>query len=88
MNYLNAVFWDYPEFTNPETIRQHLQKQGNQRVRHWILRRFLEYGRVVDTFTFFRIETIAQELSQLHLTPYTCKKWKRIVEVYGQTSRK
>jgi hypothetical protein len=87
MNYLNAVFWDYPEFTNPETIRQHLQ-EGNQRVRRWILTRFLEHGRVVDTLKFFPLEAISRELSQLKLTPYTYKKWKRIVEVYGHTSGK
>lgn len=54
MNYLNAVFWDYPELTDPETIHQHLQEPGNQRVRRWMLTRFLEHGKVVDTIAFRR----------------------------------
>jgi len=83
MNYLNAVFWDYPEFTDPDTIRRHLLKQGNQRFRHWLLKRFLEYGRVVDTLLYFPLDTISQELNRLKLTPYTYRKWKRIIEVYG-----
>jgi len=88
MNYLNAVFWDYPEFTDPETIHRYLREPENQRVHRWMLTRFLEHGRVVDTLEFFSLETIARELSQLHLTPYTCKKWKRIVDVYGHASGK
>ncbi len=83
MNYLNAVFWDYPEFTDPDTIRRHLLKQGNQRLRRWLLERFLEYGRVVDTLLYFPLDTISQELTRLKLTPYTYRKWKRIIEVYG-----
>ena len=46
MNYLKAVFWDYPEFTDPDEIRRILLEEGNQRVRHWLLKRFLEHGRV------------------------------------------
>lgn len=83
MNYLNAVFWDYPEFTDPDTIRRHLLKQGNQRLRRWLLKRFLEYGRVVDTLLYFPLDTISRELTRLKLTPYTYRKWKRIIEVYG-----
>ena len=88
MNYLHAVFWDYPEFTNPETIRRRLQESENQRVRRWMLTRFLEHGRVVDTLAFFPLATIAQELPHLRLTPYTSKKWRRMVEVYGRTERR
>ncbi|MEA1946596.1 MAG: hypothetical protein U9N83_04765 [Thermodesulfobacteriota bacterium] len=83
MNYLNAVFWDYPEFTDPDTIRRHLLEQENQRFRRWLLKRFLEYGRVVDTLLYFPLDTISQELTRLKLTPYTYRKWKRIIEVYG-----
>lgn len=88
MNYLQAVFWDYPEFTNPDTIRRYLTEPGNERMYRWILKRFLEHGRVVDTLTFFRLETIAQELPRLRVTPYTNKKWNRILEVYGHASRR
>ena len=87
MNYLGAVFWDYPEFTDPDTIRRHLEEQGNQRIFRWLLTRFLEHGRVVDTLAFFQLETIAQELPLLKLTPYAHKKWKRILEVYDQSPR-
>ena len=88
MNYLNAIFWDYPEFIDPDIIRRYLSGQGNLRKRRWILKRFLEYGRVVDTLQFFRLDTISQELAQLNLRPYTYRKWKRITEVYAQSQGK
>jgi hypothetical protein len=88
MNYLNAVFWDYPEFTDADTIRRHLKEPGSQRVHRWLLKRFLEHGRVVDTLAFFRLDTISQELPRLHVKPYTYKKWKRILDVYAQSSGK
>lgn len=88
MNYLNAVFWDYPELTNPDTLRQYLQEVGNQSMHRWLLQRFLEHGRVVDTLRFFPLEMIAQELPGLKLRPYTYKKWKRMVEVYAQSTGK
>ena len=85
MNYLNAVFWDYPEFTDPDTIRRHLLEQGNHRLHRWLLKRFLEHGRVVDTLLYFPLDTISRELTRLKLTPYTYRKWKRIIEVYDQS---
>ena len=85
MNYLNAVFWDYPEFTDPDEIRRILLEEGNQRARRWLLRRFLEHGRVVDTLLFFSLDTISTALPLLKLAPYSLKKWKRIVEVYDQS---
>lgn len=85
MNYLKAVFWDYPEFTDPDEIHRILQEQGNQRVRRWLLKRFLQHGRVVDTLLFFRLDIISTELPRLNLDPYSFKKWKRIVEVYDQS---
>jgi hypothetical protein len=88
MNYLNAVFWDYPELTDPDILRQRLQQTEKPQLRQWILTRFLEYGRVVDTLAFFSLETIVEEFSQLHLSPHASKKWKRMIEVYGHTSRK
>jgi hypothetical protein len=88
VKYLDAVFWDYPEFTDPATIRWHLDKQGNQGVRRWLLTRLLEHGRVVDTLAFFPLKTISAELSDLNLRPYTHKKWTRILDVYGQSAGK
>lgn len=83
MNYLQAVFWDYPAFTHPERIRQCLQESGNSKTRRWLLQRFLEHARVVDTLEIFSLESIARELPTLHVQPYTRKKWARILEVYG-----
>jgi hypothetical protein len=54
----------------------------------WILKRFLEYGRVVDTISYFKIDEISKQLPKLWLTPYTYKKWKRIIEVYGVSNRR
>ena len=65
MNYLKAVFWDFPEFTDSNTIRGHLLEQHNQRFHCWLLKRFLEHGRVVYTLQFFRLDTVSKEL--LHL---------------------
>jgi hypothetical protein len=86
MNYLQAVFWDYPAFTNPEHIRQNLQESGNLTTRRWILQRFLEHARVVDTLDMFSLESIARELPFLRIQPYTRKKWSRILEVYGHNA--
>ena len=85
MNYLKAVFWDYPEFTDPDEIRRILLKDGNKRVRRWLLKRFLEHARIVDTLRFFPLETISAELPRLKLSPYSLRKWKRILEVYDQS---
>lgn len=83
MNYLNAVFWDYPHLTCTDNIRQLIDNKGDEKICNWVLQRFLEHGRVVDTISFFSLQTISKELSKLRLTPYTYKKWSRILEVYG-----
>ena len=88
MNYLKAVFWDYPEFSDPETIRKTLVESKNKRFRRWVLKRFLEHGRVVDTLSFFRLGDISSELPLLNIDSYSINKWKRIVEVYDQPSGK
>ncbi|MEW6103351.1 MAG: hypothetical protein AB1630_05985 [bacterium] len=87
MNYLKAVFWDYPQFTDEIVLKEHLNKDKKSQLYPWILKRFLEYARVVDTLSYFKIDEIAEELSKLRLTPYTYKKWKRILEVYGTSYR-
>jgi len=87
MNYLKAVFWDYPQFTNKEHLKKYLLEQKDSSLYRWILKRFLEYGRAVDTMTYFKIDEIAQQLPTLNLTPYTYKKWKRMIEVYGKPHR-
>jgi hypothetical protein len=84
MNYLKAVFWDYPELTNEEALASLLKEKVNSNLYLWIIRRMFEYGRVVDTFKFFKIDEIAKYLTKLQLRPYTLKKWERLIEVYGK----
>ena len=84
MNYLKAVFWDYPELTNEEALKSLLKGKLNSNLYLWIMRRMFEYGRVVDTFKFFKIDEIAEHLTKLQLSPYTLKKWKRLIRVYGK----
>lgn len=83
MNYLNAVFWDYPQFTDERALKTCLNEKAGSTLCHWIMTRFLEHGRVVDTLAYFKLEEIAQSLPRLRLSPYTEKKWKRILQVYG-----
>ena len=85
MNYLKAVFWEYPQYSERESLISILNEKSNLYLYLWIMRRFLEYGRVVDVFSYFRIEEIAEYLQKLKLTPYTLKKWKRMIEVYGNS---
>ena len=87
MNYLKAVFWDYPELADKDGLEARLSKEAASDAYYWIMTRFLEYGRVVDTLHYFKIEEIAQSLMKLRLTPYTSRKWKRLIEVYGNPQR-
>jgi hypothetical protein len=50
MNYLKAVFWDYPQFTNARFLLRTLKDNKNKGIYNWISARFLEHGRAVDTF--------------------------------------
>lgn len=83
MNYLKAVFWDCPEFADKRNIEKYIQEKKGSVSYLWVLKRFLEYGRVVDTLTFFNIEEISDKLPKLKLSPYARKKWRRIIEVYN-----
>jgi hypothetical protein len=56
---LDAVFWDYPQFQDPDVVRETIDNAENESLRRWFLTRFLEYGRVVDTFRFFPSTTSA-----------------------------
>lgn len=80
---LEAVFWDYPEFRDQNYLRQYLKNKNGKSGYYWVMNRFLEYGRVVDTFSVFDIHEIAESLSKLKLSIHALKKWKRMVEVYG-----
>ena len=86
MNYLKGVFWEYPQFGKEEYVLQTLEKARKQtdlKLYRWMMRKFLEYGRAVDTLRFFPIDEIAEHLRELRLSPYTRKKWQRLVEVYS-----
>jgi hypothetical protein len=85
MNTLKAVFWDYPALVNPPELDAFLEKHKAQpRVYRWLLRRFLENGRAVDALSYFSVREISDALPGLRLSPYSRRKWQRIVEVYGQ----
>ncbi len=84
MNYLKAVFWDYPQFTEKEALKALIEEKKSTPLYFWIMQRFLEFGRAVDALDFFKIEEIAKHLPQLKLTPYSLRKWKRFAQVYGR----
>ena len=83
MNYLKAVFWDYPQFSNEENLKHYLKQKLDKSLYLWIISRFLEHGRVVDTLQFFTINEIKENLPILKLSDYTRVKWKRMIELYG-----
>jgi len=84
MNALKAVFWDYPALASQPALNSFLSTHKAQpRVYRWLLRRFLEHGRAVDALHYFSVREISEALPGLRLSPYSLKKWRRIVEVYG-----
>jgi hypothetical protein len=86
MNTLKSVFWEYPDFTDEQNLRQVLQRcrsASDRRMFLWIMRRFLEYGRVVDALKFFSMNEITENCDHLRLSRYSLKKWRRLGEVYG-----
>ena len=85
INTLKAIFWDYPQFTDRVQLAAFLKNKPSVKVRRWILYRFLEHGRVVDTFNYFNLDEIKANLSLLKITPYARKKWKRLIEIYGRS---
>ena len=85
MNTLKAVFWDYPALATPPALNSFLSAHKSQpRVYRWLLRRFLEHGRAVDALSYFSVREILDALPGLRLSPYSQKKWRRIIEVYVQ----
>jgi len=83
---LQAVFWDYPKFLDENFLSEYMQKKKDSEAYLWIMNRFLEHARVIDTFHFFTIDEIAQHIQKLKLTDYALKKWKRMIEVYHDSS--
>ncbi len=58
---LDAVFWDYPKFRDETFLRDYLERNRDNSGYRWVLARFLERGRVVDTLKFFTIQEIPKE---------------------------
>lgn len=85
---LQAVFWDYPEYQDEHYLRQCLTNNSDEKKRNWFLQRFIENGRVVDTFKFFSLEHIKKQLPKLRVSDYSLKKWKKVIEVYSADKRK
>lgn len=85
INTLKAIFWDYPQFTDRVQLAAFLKNKPSVKVRRWILYRFLEHGRVVDTLNYFNLDEIKANLSLLKITPYARNKWKRLIEIYGRS---
>jgi hypothetical protein len=84
---LQAVFWDYPQFLDKSYLESYLDENRDSDAFSWVMTRFLEHGRVVDTLTFFDINEIATRLPSLRLSGYATKKWQRLVEVYAHSPR-
>jgi hypothetical protein len=89
MNHLEAVFWDYPQLKNEKNLKKFIKRnKKSKKIYTWVLKRFLENARVVDTLEYFSLQEIADILPEIILSPYSRKKWKRIIKVYGKTKRK
>ena len=85
INNLKAVFWDYPELCDPETLRKTLNESrlsNDDKIVHWIMARFLERGRIRDTASFFRPAEIREKLDFLKISHKARKRWQRLLEVY------
>jgi len=85
MTRLDAVFWDRPDLSTERSFKAFLSKSRGGGAYTWILSRFLEHGRAVDTLKYFSISEIKEALSSLKLTGYTNRKWKRLIEIYTDT---
>jgi len=80
---LQAVFWDYPQFLDEDYLRAFLRRNKQRQIYYWVMSRFLEHGRVVDTLSFFGLKETASHLHELDLSPYNQRKWQRLLEVYA-----
>ena len=79
---LNAVFWEYPQYLEERFLRLSLSN-NDANFRLWVVRRFLEYGRAIDTLSLFSLRELSEFLPLLKLSEYTRKKWNRLIYVYG-----
>ena len=67
---LMAVFWDYPKFRDENYLRHFLNEKKGTSAYYWVMNRFLERGRVIDTFELFDIKEISESLPKLKLSPH------------------
>jgi hypothetical protein len=84
-NYLKAVFWDYPQFQDYNSVKSALKKtreSNDTQTFRWLLTRFLERGRVKDVAMIFSISEVRENLYTLRLSDYAYKKWQRLLDVY------
>jgi hypothetical protein len=85
-NYLKAVFWDYPQLSDVEAVRQLLEKANKEKdtqTLDWIMSRFLERRRIKDTALFFRTKEIKSALATLKISSRARTRWNRLLEVYS-----
>ena len=71
---LQAVFWDYPQFQQEDHLLPFLRQNSSNQAYYWILARFLEHGRVIDTLSFFSLKEIASNLHKLKTQPIQFQK--------------
>lgn len=83
-NFLKAVFWDYPEFSNENDLVKSIPDPNeNIELRRWFMYRFLENGRVIDAVKYFSLKEISENLHYLKVSDYTRDKWNWISRMYG-----
>ncbi|RLB12015.1 MAG: hypothetical protein DRG63_12290 [Deltaproteobacteria bacterium] len=87
-DFLKVTFWDYSDFANEQRIKEIVRWGWENAIYRWVLKRFMGYGRVVDTFKFFNIDEIASALENPPLSPYAREKWRRMIETYGRSNRR
>jgi hypothetical protein len=80
---LESVFWDHPEFANEPGVRGFLAANPDTADRVWMLTRFLEHGRFVDTVLFFTLGEIREKLPQVRISDVNRRKWARFLDVYA-----
>jgi hypothetical protein len=85
-NYLKAVFWDYPELSDPDALARVLKearRENDSQKLRWLMGRFLERGRIKDTALYFRPKEIRANLGSMRISQRARKRWERLLEVYG-----
>ena len=82
---LDAVFWDHPELADEAKLRVFLSQNSGTPTFLWVLARFVEHGRFVDTIQFFDLSEIRRLLPQTRVSTYARNKWARFFEIYASS---